>query len=185
MEAFLQSIVLVAISEMGDKTQLLSLVLVARYGKPWTILLGVLVATILNHALAAFFGSWAASQVSPQTLTWVLAASFFACGLWLLVPDKEGEIKTTGHLGAFLTTLVAFFLAEMGDKTQLVTALLAAKFSPLMVTLGSTAGMLIANALAIFLGQKLMQRIPLKWVRVSASLLFAAFGLYILIRGVP
>jgi putative Ca2+/H+ antiporter (TMEM165/GDT1 family) len=170
---------------MGDKTQLLSLILVARYKKPWTILLGVLVATLLNHALASYFGSWVASHVPPQTLIWILAASFFACALWILVPDKEGEIKAAGHFGAFLTTVVAFFIAEMGDKTQLVTALLAAKFNPMHVTLGSTAGMLISNALAIFLGQKLMQKIPLKWVRITASLLFAAFGVYILIRGAP
>lgn len=181
MEAFINSFLLVFAGEMGDKTQLLSLLLVSRYRQPWVILGGVFVATILNHALASWAGGWVASLVEPRYLTWGLAFTFFAFGLWILVPDKEEEIKASGRFGVFLTTVIAFFIAEMGDKTQLATIALGARFAdPWIVTLGSTAGMMGSNALAIFLGEKLLRRIPMKWVRVAACILFMVFGIAIL-----
>lgn len=181
LEAFLNSFLLVFAGEMGDKTQLLSLLLVSRYRQPWIILGGVFVATILNHALASWAGGWVASLVEPRYLSWGLALTFFAFGLWILVPDKEEEIKASGRFGVFLTTVIAFFIAEMGDKTQLATIALGARFAdPWIVTLGSTAGMMGSNALAIFLGEKLLRRIPMKWVRVAACILFMIFGIAIL-----
>lgn len=183
MEALVNSFLLVFAGEMGDKTQLLSLVLTARYKKPWTILAGVTVATILNHALASWVGGFAAEQVSPLVLKWSLALIFFGFALWILIPDKEGEIKTGSKFGAFTTTVIAFFLAEMGDKTQLATIALGARYSSTMiVTLGTTAGMIASNALAVFLGEKLLKRIPMKWVRVFACILFIGFGIAILIK---
>lgn len=182
MDALLNSFFLVFISEMGDKTQLLALVLMARYKKPWTILAGVLVATILNHALASWVGGFLAAFVAPDTLKWILAFVFFAFAAWILIPDKEGEVKSSGRLGAFMTTTIAFFFAEMGDKTQLATVALAAKFNSVtLVTIGSTLGMMGSNALAIFLGERLLKRIPMHWVRIFACVLFAAFGVLILL----
>ena len=171
-------------SEMGDKTQLLSLLLVTRFKKPWTILAAVLVATVLNHALAAFVGVWAAAHFDPSILRWTLAALFIGFGLWILIPDKADDdmVKTSSALGAFMTTLVAFFIAEMGDKTQLATIALGAQFqNTFIVTAGSTLGMLGANALAVFLGPALLKKIPMKWVRILACILFIGFGLAILI----
>lgn len=183
METLFNSILLVFAGEMGDKTQLLSLILVARYKKPWTILAGVTVATLLNHALAAWFGGSVASLVSPNMLKWSLALIFFAFAAWILIPDKEGEIKTGSRYGAFVTTVIAFFIAEMGDKTQLATIALGARYAnPLLVTVGTTIGMVASNALAVFLGEKLLHRIPMKWVRIVACVLFAAFGVLILLR---
>lgn len=165
---------------MGDKTQLLALVLAARYKKPWTILAGVLVATVLNHALASWAGVWVASLMEPRTLKWVLAFIFFAFSAWILIPDKEGEFKQNGRFGPFITTVIVFFIAEMGDKTQLATIALGARYSDAwLVTMGSTFGMLASNALAIFLGERLLRKIPMKWVRIFAAVLFAAFGLLI------
>lgn len=182
MEAILNSLFLVFVSEMGDKTQLLSLVLMARFRKPWVILAGVLVATLLNHALAAWAGEWVSTLLSPQHLKWVLAATFFGFGLWLLVPDEEGEVKESGSWGAFLTTLVSFFIAEMGDKTQLATVALGARYSGVfLVTVGSTLGMMASNALAIFFGDALLKRIPMQWVRRAACGLFVLFGILILL----
>ena len=181
METIFNSFLLVFVSEMGDKTQLLALVLTSRFKRPWTILAGILVATLLNHALASFVGNWLAMHVSPETLRWVLAVIFFVFAAWILIPDKEGEIKASGAFGAFMTTTVSFFIAEMGDKTQLATVALGAKYpSVTLVTLGTTLGMLASNALAVFLGHKLLAKIPMKWVRIFACLLFAAFGLFIL-----
>lgn len=183
MEALLNSFFLVFASEMGDKTQLLSLVLVARYRKPWTILLGVFIATLLNHALASWGGSWLSSLVEPKTLSWILVVTFFAFALWVLVPDKEEEVNNSSQWGVLLTTLVVFFLAEMGDKTQLATIALGAQYaSVIAVTLGTTLGMMGSNALAVFWGPKLVQRISMKWMRRIASLLFVVFGVAILIR---
>lgn len=183
MEALINSFFLVFAGEMGDKTQLLALVLTARYRKPWVILAGVFVATVLNHALAVWAGSWAASFVSPLVLKWILALTFFGFALWLLVPDKEGEVQSNGKFGPFLTTVIAFFIAEMGDKTQLATVALGARYaSMVMVTLGTTLGMMASNALAIFLGEKLLARIPMKWVRVFACVLFFLFGIAILLK---
>ena len=184
MIALLNSFLLVFASEMGDKTQLLSLLLAARYKKPWTILLGVFIATLLNHGLASWLGAWVASQLAPNTMTWVLALTFFFFAAWILVPDKEEEFKHTGRFGVLLTTIFVFFMAEMGDKTQLATVALGARYNDIwMVTIGTTIGMLASNALAIFLGHKLLQRVPMQWVRRVASLLFIIFGAVILIRG--
>lgn len=183
MSSIFNSFFLVFISEMGDKTQLLSLVLMARFRRPWVILAGVFVATILNHALAASLGGLVSQWVSPQYLQWILAATFFGFGLWLLVPDDEGEVRESGAFGAFLTTLVSFFIAEMGDKTQLATVALGAQYaSVFMVTLGSTLGMMASNALAIFFGDKLLKRIPMQWVRRFACGLFILFGILILLQ---
>lgn len=182
MEAIVNSTFLVFISEMGDKTQLLSLILVARYGRPWLILLGVLIATLANHALAAGTGAYVASFVSDVTLRYVLAVIFFVFAAWILVPDEEGEIRNSSHFGVLMTTIVSFFLAEMGDKTQLATVALGANYSSVvLVTVGSTLGMLGSNALAIFLGENLLKRIPMKTVRIIAAILFALFGVGILV----
>lgn len=182
MESLFNSFVLVFAGEMGDKTQLLALVLAAKFKKPWTVLFGVLIATLFNHLLAAYAGRWIQTAVDPQWIQWGLALTFFAFALWILFPDKEGEFKESGHFGVLATTIIAFFLAEMGDKTQLATIALGARYpSPLLVTVGTTAGMMASNALAIFLGEKLLRRIPMKWVRIFSSVLFAIFGLGILL----
>lgn len=181
LETFINSFLLVFLGEMGDKTQLLALVLAAKFRKPWTIMAGIFVATLLNHALASWAGAWLASLVEPPTLKWILALTFFAFAAWILVPDKEEELKETGHWGAFFTTCVAFFIAEMGDKTQLATVALGARYSNAwLVTVGTTVGMLASNAVAIFCGQKLLAKIPMKWIRIAASLLFLGFGLVLL-----
>ena len=181
MDTFINSFLIVFAGEMGDKTQLLALVLAAKYKKPWAILAGVTVATVLNHALASWLGLIVAVQIHPLYLKWGLALIFFAFAIWLLFPDKEGEIKTGSRFGAFVTTTVAFFIAEMGDKTQLATIALGARYqSTYIVTLGTTLGMIASNAFAIFLGEKLLRKIPMKWVRVFACLLFIAFGIAIL-----
>lgn len=171
-------------SEMGDKTQLLSLMLVTRFKKPWTILFAVLVATVLNHALAAWLGVWAATNFDQNILRWILFVLFTIFGLWILIPDEldDGEVKTSSHLGAFATTLIAFFIAEMGDKTQLATIALGAQFqNTLVVTAGSTLGMVLSNALAVFVGPTLLKKIPMKWVRIFACILFIGFGVAILL----
>ncbi len=184
MEAVLNSFFLVFAGEMGDKTQLLALVLVARFKKPWTIMAGVFFATILNHWLAAWAGGYVASLVSPDVLRWSLAATFFLFAGWILIPDKEDEGSRMGSFGAFTTTVVTFFLAEMGDKTQLATIALGAKYpNTFLVTMGTTLGMMASNALAIFLGEALLKRVPMKWIRAFASLLFLIFGFVILLRG--
>lgn len=182
MEALTHSFFLVFAGEMGDKTQLLALVLVSRFRRPWTILTGIFVATLLNHALASYAGHWLAQLVSASTLRWTLAATFFVFAAWILVPDKDGDSGPNGRFGPFVTTVALFFLAEMGDKTQLATVALGALY-PLawLVTLGTTAGMMAANALAVFLGQKLLARVPMKWVRACASLLFLVCGVGILL----
>tara|TARA_B110001454_G_C12723292_1_gene436295 strand:+ start:7348 stop:7905 length:558 start_codon:yes stop_codon:yes gene_type:complete len=183
MEAFLNSFLLVFAGEMGDKTQLLSLVLVTRFKKPWTILLGVFIATVLNHALASWAGAWVASLVEPKTMSWILAFIFFTFGLWILIPDKEDDLKNSSSHGVLFTTIVAFFLAEMGDKTQLATIALGARYaSTVLVTFGSTVGMMASNALAIFLGERMLSRIPMKWVRMVACILFILFGIAILAK---
>lgn len=183
MEILINSFLLVFAGEMGDKTQLLSLILTARYKKPWTILAGVTVATLLNHALASWLGGLVATQVSHTTLKWSLAIIFFAFAIWILIPDKEGEVKMNGRFGVFITTAIAFFIAEMGDKTQLATVALGARYSnSALVTLGTTAGMIASNALAVFLGENLLQRIPMKWIRVFVCALFIGFGIVILIK---
>lgn len=168
---------------MGDKTQLLALVLASRFRAPWTIMSGILVATLLNHTLASLVGKWISLQVSPHTLVLILAGVFFAFAIWILFPDKEEELKASNRFGAFCTTVVAFFLAEMGDKTQLATVALGAKFAnPLFVIIGTTAGMLASDGLVVFFGEALTKRISMKWIRLAASFIFALFGLAILLH---
>lgn len=182
MQEILNSFLLVLASEMGDKTQLLALVLASRFRKPWTVMAGILVATLLNHGLASLSGNWVASLVAPQTLHWILAGLFFVFAAWILIPDKDEELKEQPRFGAFLTTLVTFFLAEMGDKTQFATIALGARYaSPWLVTIGTTLGMLVADGLVVFFGEGLTKKVPMKWIRITASFLFAAFGVLILI----
>lgn len=182
MDAILNSFLLVFVSEMGDKTQLLALVLAAKFRKPVPIMFGILVATLLNHALASYVGSFVASYVSAEILKWVLAATFIGFGLWMLVPDQDEGFQDKFHWGPFLTTTVIFFLAEMGDKTQLATVALGAKYaSPIGVTLGTTMGMLCADGLAVFLGHKHTHKIPMRLVHRIASAIFILFGIGILL----
>lgn len=182
MEALINSFLLVFISEMGDKTQLLALVLAARFRKPVPIMFGILVATILNHALASYLGSFVTAYVSPTILKWILAGTFIGFGLWMLIPDGDEGFQEKNKWGPFLTTTVAFFFAEMGDKTQLATVALGAKFAaPMMVTAGTTLGMLGADGLAVVFGAKFTEKVPMKWVHRVASTLFILFGVGILI----
>jgi putative Ca2+/H+ antiporter (TMEM165/GDT1 family) len=177
VKAVLDSFLLVFASEMGDKTQLLALLLVARFRKPWIIMGGILAATLLNHGLASSIGGWLSHLVEPQALRWGLAGTFWVFGLWILLPDKEENLKEHESFGVFTTTAVSFFFAEMGDKTQLATVALGARFAdPWLVTLGTTAGMLAADGLAVFFGERLTKRVPMAWIRALACLLFLAFG---------
>ena len=181
MEAIINSFVLVFVSEMGDKTQLLALVLAARFRKPVPIMFGILVATILNHALASYVGTFITYYVSAETLKWTLAATFIGFGLWMLMPDKDDGFEDKHGWGPFLTTTVAFFFAEMGDKTQLATVALGARFAaPVMVTVGTTVGMLAADGLAVLFGHKFTERLPMKLVHRIASALFILSGIGIL-----
>ena len=184
MEAFLVSTGVVALGEIGDKTQLLALVLAARFGKPLPIIAGILVATLANHALAGFLGNLFRTFVPTEVLTWLVALSFFAVALWALRPDKldDDEAPPATRWGVFGVTVVAFFLAEMGDKTQVATVVLAAKFPSLAaVVLGTTLGMLIANVPVVLVGKAASAKIPFKAVRIAAALLFAALGVYALV----
>ncbi len=185
MDAFLHATLLVAIAEIGDKTQLLALILAARFRKPVAIILGILGATIANHLLAAFGGTLIVHLGFKQYMPLALAISFIALGLWILVPDKadEEEDSPKKDRGAFLTTLITFFLAEMGDKTQFATAALAAEYNTIIpVVAGSTLGLMIADVPAIFFGDKVMKLVPLKWVRITASVLFVGFGAWALYK---
>lgn len=186
MEALLVSTFAVAIAEIGDKTQLLSLLLAARYRRFWPIAGGILVATLLNHALAAWLGAWVAQQFSPRALTWMLALSFFAVALWTLKPDKlDDEGGTTSRYGAFVATTIAFFLAEIGDKTQVATVLLATKYSPLwQVIAGTTLGMLVANLPVVWMGHRFADRLPLKLARTVAAVVFLALAVWVGWNGV-
>ena len=176
MQAFLVSTGIVALAEMGDKTQLLALVLAARFRKPWPIVAGILVATLANHGLAGALGAWVTGQVSSQVLRYGLALSFVGMGLWMLVPDKldAEEAKKATHFGVFGTTLILYFLAEMGDKTQIATVMLAAQYAQyLAVVAGTTLGMMLANAPVVWLGERITRRVPLTLVhRVSAAVFF-------------
>lgn len=185
VEAFLVSTGVVALAEIGDKTQLLALILAARFRKPVPIVLGILVATVLNHALAGGLGAWIASALEPQTLRWVLGLSFIAMAIWVLIPDEiEEQDAKLARFGVFITTLVAFFLAEMGDKTQVATVALAAQYQALVgVVTGTTLGMLIANVPAVYLGNRASGRIPVRWVHGIAALIFALLGLATLLGG--
>lgn len=183
METLLISTSAVAIAEIGDKTQLLSLLLAARYRRFWPLALGILVATLLNHAAAAWLGSLVSAWLAPQTLRWLVGLSFIAVALWTLVPDKlDDETAPASRFGAFIATTIAFFLAEMGDKTQVATVVLAAQYSPLwMVVLGTTVGMLLANVPVVALGAKFAQRLPLRAARWTAALVFAVLGVWVLL----
>lgn len=182
MEAIFNSFLLVFVSEMGDKTQLLALVLAAKFKRPIPILLGILVATLLNHALASFAGAYVTHYVSENILKWVLAISFISFGFWMLIPDKDEGFKDEHKWGPFLTTTVAFFIAEMGDKTQFATVALGAKYNaPILVTTGTTIGMMMADGLAVLFGHKLTQKISMNWIHRIASALFILFGLAILL----
>ena len=180
MEAFLISTGLVALAEMGDKTQLLSLVLAARLRRPWPIVAGILVATLANHALAGAVGAWVTAFLGPDLLRWILGGSFIAMAAWVLVPDKLDEDPASlarPRLGVFTTTLVAFFLAEMGDKTQVATVVLAARFEAwAAVVAGTTLGMMLANAPVVWFGERITRRVPLRAVRVVSAVLFLGGG---------
>jgi putative Ca2+/H+ antiporter (TMEM165/GDT1 family) len=184
VEAFVVSTVIVAIGEIGDKTQLLALLLSARYRRPLPIISGILVATLANHTLAAVVGEWIRSAVSPQILHRALGASFIAIGIWALKPDRiEEKPNTLGGYGVFLVTASAFFLAEIGDKTQLATVALAARFNDLLlVVVGTTLGMLIANVPAVCLANKAALRIPISAVRIVAASSFMVLGIAVLVR---
>lgn len=185
MEAFLASFAMVAVAEMGDKTQLLSFVLAAKFrGRHWSIIAGIFVATIANHFAAAFVGDWVAANVSSDIMRWVLGLGFLAFAGWALIPDKLDEKDTGSHrFGAFAATLVAFFLAEMGDKTQLATVALGAKYVSLWaVVVGTTLGMMAANVPAVLLGERLARYVPLSRMRFGAAAMFAVFGVLILAR---
>jgi len=183
VESLLVSTFSVALAEIGDKTQLLALVLAARFKKPWPIVVGILLATLANHALAAELGAWLTTVVSPQTLRWIVAFSFIAMGIWILIPDKEEDAAAKYAYGAFLTTLIAFFLAEIGDKTQIATVLLATKYNSVgMVVMGTTLGMMAANVPVVFLGKFAAHKIPMKSIRTAAALLFIVLGIIALAK---
>jgi putative Ca2+/H+ antiporter (TMEM165/GDT1 family) len=179
MEAFFVSTAVVAIAEIGDKTQLLALMLAARYRKPIPIILGILFATLANHALAAWAGAEVAAWVGAETMRWILGATFIVMAGWCLIPDRADDgPQAARQAGAFLATLVAFFIVEIGDKTQIATVALAARFNALAaVTTGTTLGMLLANAPVVLFGDAIARRLPLKWVRAVAAVLFVALGL--------
>ncbi len=181
LESLFVPTLIVALAEIGDKTQLLALLLAARFRKPWPIIWGIVAATLANHFAAGAVGSWVASFFSAATLSWILAASFAAVALWTLVPDKLDDDEESGlkKYGPFVTTLIAFFLAEMGDKTQVATVMLAAQYPHfVMVVLGTTLGMLIANVPVVLAGNFAADRLPLTLIRRLAAVAFAALAVY-------
>lgn len=180
MESLLVSTGVVALAEIGDKTQLLAFILAARFKKPVPIILGILLATIVNHGLAGALGAWITATISPDILRWVLGLSFIGMAIWTMIPDKieEEETQIARKFGVFGATLITFFLAEMGDKTQIATVAMAAHYAaPLMVVIGTTLGMLIADVPAVFVGDKLANKIPMKLVHTIAAAIFAALGI--------
>lgn len=178
MEALFVSTGLVALAEIGDRTQLLAFLLAARYRKPGPIILGILVATIANHAFAGLIGTWLTALMEPQALRWVLGVSFIAMAVWIMVPDKLDDADATRtRFGVFGTTLITFFLAEMGDKTQIATIALAAQYQSLIaVVVGTTLGMMIANVPAIYLGDRFAHRLPVRLIHLVAAAVFFALG---------
>lgn len=181
LESLFIPTLIVALAEIGDKTQLLALLLAARFRRPWPIIWGMVVATLANHLVAGAVGNWVAGVLSPALLSWILAASFIAVALWTLIPDKldDDESSNLKRYGPFLTTLIAFFLAEMGDKTQVATVMLAAQYPHfLMVVIGTTLGMLIANVPVVLAGNFAADRLPLPLIRRLAATAFAALALY-------
>jgi putative Ca2+/H+ antiporter (TMEM165/GDT1 family) len=188
MEAFFVSTGVIALGEIGDKTQLLALMLAAKYRKPGPIILGILAATLVNHTLAGVVGAWVTTVIGPHTLRVILGVSFLAMAAWMLVPDKldedDGKDESLGRFGVFGATLVVFFLAEMGDKTQIATVALAARYGEMVpVVAGTTLGMLIADVPAVLFGHKAADRIPHKLVHGIAAVIFAGLGLWALLAG--
>lgn len=179
MEAFLVSTAIVALAEIGDKTQLLAFILAARFHTPWPIIFGILLATIANHAVAAALGTWITSLLEPETLRWLLGLSFIAMAVWVLIPDKLDDTRATlTRYGVFATTLVTFFIAEIGDKTQIATVALAAQYQMLVpVVLGTTFGMMIANVPAVVLGDRIANRIPVRIVHRIVAIIFLGLGI--------
>ena len=185
LESLLISTGVIALAEIGDKTQLLAFLLAARFKKPVPIILGILIATIFNHGLAGALGSWVTQAVSPETLRWILGASFIGMAIWTLIPDEieEEETKIANKLGVFGATLVTFFLAEMGDKTQLATVVMAAHYqSAILVVIGTTLGMLIADVPAVFIGNKFASKIPMKLIHGIAAAVFGIMGIATLLK---
>jgi putative Ca2+/H+ antiporter (TMEM165/GDT1 family) len=184
MDAFLISTGIVALAEIGDKTQLLSLVLAARFKKPWPIVWGILVATLANHALAGGLGAWVTQFMGPTVLRWILGMSFLAMAAWMLVPDTldDEDAEVAPMFGVFGTTVVAFFLAEMGDKTQIATVMLAAEYqSWLWVVAGTTLGMMLANAPVVWFGERITRLLPLTWVHRISAAVFVVLGVGVLL----
>ena len=179
MESFLVSAGIVALAEIGDKTQLLAFILAAKFRKPIPIIVGILVATIANHAFAGALGSWITSLVAPETMRWVLGLSFVGMAIWTLIPDKfDEEEAKLAKFGVFGTTVIAFFLAEMGDKTQVATVALAAQYHAFFsVVAGTTFGMMIANVPAVLLGDKIAHKMPVRVVHAIAAGIFAILGI--------
>lgn len=178
--AFFVSTGVIALAEIGDKTQLLAFLLATRFKKPIPIIVGITLATIINHGLAGVVGAWITANINPETLRWILGASFLAMAAWTLIPDKieDEETQLATKLGVFGATFVTFFLAEMGDKTQIATVAMSAHYADVvMVVAGTTLGMLIADVPAVFAGDKLSQKIPMKWVHGIAAGMFALLGL--------
>ena len=185
MEAFLWSTGVVALGEMGDKTQLLALLLATRFKRPWVIVAGIAVATVVNHALAGLLGHWIALQLGTTALRWAVGLGFIVMAAWMLVPDRidDEAADRGGHWGVFVTTVIAFFLAEMGDKTQLATVALAARFADLpSVVAGTTVGLLLADAPVVWLGDLLARRLPMIWLHRGAALLMAVIGVLALLN---
>ena len=186
MEAFLVSAGVVALAEIGDKTQLLTLVLAARFRRPLPIIAGIVTATLANHTLAGAAGRWLMLALGPALLRWVLGLSFFAMAIWVLIPDRldDGDSKAPTRFGAYGATVVAFFLAEMGDKTQIATVALAAKYASFYaVVAGTTCGMLLADVPAVLIGDRFAGRLPTRLVHAIAALIFAALGVAVLAGG--
>ena len=185
LSALLISTATVALAEIGDKTQLLALLLAARYRRPWAIVAGIAIATVANHALAAWLGHWLATLLSPDAMRWLVAGSVAAVALWTLRPDRlDAADRPRSNSSAFLAALVAFFLAEIGDKTQVATVLLAGRFDALaQVILGTTLGMLVANVPVVLLGHRFADRLPLRAARWTAAAVFAALAAWVALRG--
>ncbi len=180
MESLFVSTGVVALAEIGDKTQLLAFLLATRFKKPLPIIAGILVATVLNHAMAGALGAWITATLSPDILRWILGLSFLGMAVWTLIPDKieEEEMQVAKKFGVFGATLITFFLAEMGDKTQIATVAMAAHYpDPVLVVIGTTLGMLIADVPAVFIGDRFAARIPMKLVHGIAAAMFAVMGL--------